>query len=150
AVRAAALAHEAVDRATGDRIKMWRQTSYTFSAASGDWTGRFLVTVRPGASVASVAPEADVLSKAETRIGEVYPNPASGTGRIEVVLGAEQAVRIAVIDALGREVAVAHDGPLAEGATAVALPVASLAAGTYVVRVTGEGVAETRRLTVTR
>ncbi|MEL6616487.1 MAG: T9SS type A sorting domain-containing protein, partial [Bacteroidota bacterium] len=139
-----------VDRETGDRVKMWRQTSYTFDASEGDWSRRFLVTVRPASGAVSVAPEAASKAEAETRVGEVYPNPTSGAGRVEVVLGAEQTVRIAVIDALGREVAVAHDGPLAEGSTAVALPVASLAAGTYVVRVTGEGVAETRRLTVTR
>ena len=138
------------DRVTGETVRMWKQDSYTFTASpTDDWTRRFDLVVAPDQSVASVAPEAG-LSVAEARVGEAYPNPASGGARVEVVLPAEQAVRVAVYDALGREVAVAHDGPLAAGANAVALPAATLAGGTYVVRVTGVGLAETRRLTVAR
>jgi len=83
-------------------------------------------------------------------VGQPYPNPASGASRMEVVLDEAQDVKVTVYDALGREVAVAHEGTLAAGDHVVALPVSALSAGTCVVCVTGASVAETRRLTVVR
>ena len=65
--------------------------------------------------------------------------------------GQQEVVRAAVYDALGREVAVLHDGPLAAG-TSVALSVetSALAPGVYIVRAQGESTSLTQRLTVAR
>ncbi|MEM1057130.1 MAG: T9SS type A sorting domain-containing protein, partial [Bacteroidota bacterium] len=59
-------------------------------------------------------------------------------------------VRVAIYDALGREVAVVQDGAMAAGAHDVALPLARLSQGTYLVRIEAGTLAETRRLTVVR
>ncbi len=66
---------------------------------------------------------------------EAYPNPCRSTCTVELRAGSlTQPVRMAVYDARGREVAVIHDGPLAQETQRWALPVASWAAGTYVIR----------------
>ena len=62
----------------------------------------------------------------------VAPNPSAGEVAVTVSLAAAQAVRVAVVDALGRSVAVVHDGPLAAGRHRLALP-AALAPGVYAV-----------------
>jgi hypothetical protein len=54
------------------------------------------------------------------------------------------AVRVSVVDALGRTVATVHDGPLGAGRHRLALP-SSLAPGVYALRVTsGEASASAR------
>ena len=58
---------------------------------------------------------------------------------------------VALYDALGRRVAVLHDGAMQAQQTArLRVPVQRLASGVYFVRVTGEGVRATTRLTVVR
>ena len=64
-------------------------------------------------------------------------------------LNAEAPVRAAVYDALGREVAVLHDGPLA-GPRVLTLDTATLSAGVYVIRAEGTEGAVTQRFTVAR
>ena len=85
-----------------------------------------------------------------------YPNPAQGRGTVRVSVSepAERA-SAAVYDALGRRVAVLHDGPLAAGPHAFAFGRTRLAAGVYVVqvRVTPQSGAEWRqtlRVTIVR
>ncbi len=55
-----------------------------------------------------------------------------------------------MFDLLGRRVAVLHDGPLTAAEHTFAFHASTLPAGVYVVRATGEGFAETRRVTLTR
>ena len=84
-------------------------------------------------------------------IGVPSPNPAVGTSTLAVAVETSQRVRVSVYDVLGREAAVAFDGPVAAGASAlVTLDLAGLAPGAYVVRVGGETFTEARRLTVVR
>ncbi|MEL6615349.1 MAG: T9SS type A sorting domain-containing protein [Bacteroidota bacterium] len=144
-----------VDRGTGTVVKMWRASSYTFRMKPAEWTDRFFVRIRPAADAATLAPEPPApeatLTTSTLGVGQLYPNPASGAAaQLPLSLGAEQAVRVAIYNALGREVAVAHDGPLAEGTRAIRLSTSALPPGTYLVRIAGEGLAETRRLTVAR
>jgi hypothetical protein len=63
------------------------------------------------------------------------PNPFSGEAVIGITLPARAAVRAAVYDVLGREVAVLADGPRDAGANDLTLAGAGLAPGVYVVRV---------------
>jgi plastocyanin len=80
----------------------------------------------------------------------VHPNPAQGTTTLRFALAAPAEVRLAVYDALGREVAVLVDGALAAGSHAAVLDGASLPAGVYVYRLaTGDRV-QSGRLTVVR
>ena len=96
-----------------------------------------------------VAVEDEVTAGAALAVSAVAPNPTTGRAQFEVAVEAPTEVRAVVYDALGREVAVAHDGPVAHSAE-VSVDAAGLAPGVYVVRVTGAGAAEARTFTVVR
>lgn len=78
----------------------------------------------------------------------VAPNPARRAATVRLA-GVTGAATVALYDALGRRVALVHDGPVASEAS-FALDVSRLPAGVYVVHAAGEGVAMTERLTVVR
>jgi hypothetical protein len=83
-------------------------------------------------------------------LSEVTPNPFAARTRLTLELAEAQHVTAAAFDALGRVVAVLHDGALEAGAHALALDGASLPAGLYIVRVTGETFNATRRAVLVR
>lgn len=79
------------------------------------------------------------------------PNPFRHDARLSLEVAQTQSVRVAVYDALGREVAVLHDGPLASGRDhAFTLDGTDLPGGVYVVRVAGEAFSDTRTVTLAR
>ncbi len=63
----------------------------------------------------------------------VRPNPSDGRVKVEVVTNAPATVRLSVVDALGREVALVYEGAVADRRE-VAVETAGLAPGVYVVR----------------
>ena len=67
------------------------------------------------------------------------PNPFGGQTAVTLALAEAGAARVAVYDALGRLVAVLHDGPLAAGERAFRVDGSGLAPGLYVVRAEGAG-----------
>ena len=81
-------------------------------------------------------------------LGPPVPNPSAGVVRFALALSSPAHVRAVVLDALGREVAVAHDGP-APGA-ALAVDAGALAPGVYVLRVTAASGTAARPFTVAR
>ncbi|MEM8601310.1 MAG: T9SS type A sorting domain-containing protein, partial [Bacteroidota bacterium] len=81
---------------------------------------------------------------------ETYPNPTRGATTVRYGLEAASEVRVAVYDALGREVAVLADGRREAGWHAAVLSGSVLASGVYVVRVEASGAVETQRVTVLR
>jgi hypothetical protein len=84
-------------------------------------------------------------------LGQPFPNPARGRVTVPLTLGREGAVTVTVIDALGRAVAVLHDGPLPAGAHTLTWDAArTLASGVYVVRLDGAAGASSRRVLVVR
>ena len=81
----------------------------------------------------------------------VAPNPLVTAGTVSLTAGTAQDVRVALVDALGREVRVLLSRPMAAGQqAAVAVSTAGLPAGVYVVRATGAAMDLTRRVTVVR
>lgn len=78
------------------------------------------------------------------------PNPASVQVAVTLTTRALGPVDVAVFDALGRRVAVLHDGPLAPGAHALSLDASRLPAGVYLVRAAGESGTASRTVTVVR
>ena len=78
------------------------------------------------------------------------PNPAAGSTRLGFETAAAGAVRLSVIDVLGREVAVLVDGERAAGTHHADLDTAALPAGLYVVRLRAGGREAIQRLTVVR
>ncbi len=76
-----------------------------------------------------------------------YPNPFRASTRLTLTLTTPQPVTLTVYDVLGREVTRLHDGLLPAGAHAFTLA-AALAPGSYLVRVTGPALSQTRIVTV--
>lgn len=80
----------------------------------------------------------------------IAPNPTAGSVRLGYAVDAPGAVRLAVYDALGREVAVPVDAPRPTGWHETTLDVSALAPGVYVVRLAAPNGVTARRLTVAR
>jgi hypothetical protein len=84
-------------------------------------------------------------------LSAVSPNPFDRSTHFTLAVDEEQAVRVSVNDALGRELAVLHDGALAAGAAHVFdIDGSSFWSGTYVVHVRGEAFVASRRITLVR
>ncbi|WP_143537560.1 T9SS type A sorting domain-containing protein [Rubrivirga marina] len=136
-------AADLLDRATGATTDL-ATASYTFDAGATEWTDRFELAVSPATTAAEQA-DAPI-----AEVGRPFPNPAAAGAQLRVRVGTTERVRVVVCDALGREAAVAFDGPLSGGADAVVSLPAGLRPGVYVVRVTGETFAQSRPLVVVR
>lgn len=79
------------------------------------------------------------------------PNPATEGAELQVTVREAQTLRIRLYDTLGRAVEQPFDAEVpALQAERIALPIRSLASGTYFVRVQGRDFAFTRRLVVVR
>jgi hypothetical protein len=76
----------------------------------------------------------------------VAPNPFTEAALLRLTLPAPGPARVEVFDALGRRVAVLHDGPLPAGETALRLRGAALPPGVYLARVLAAGGPLVRRL----
>lgn len=76
-----------------------------------------------------------------------YPNPFRDAARLTVTVDRPQTLEIAAYDLLGRRVAALHRGPVPAGAFTLDGVGRSLPAGTYVLRVQGESVRESLRVT---
>ena len=109
-----------------------------------------------GTFVVSRSPAADAPTATDARPETaafalaVHPNPVAGTAAVTLARTQAGSVDAAVYDALGRRVAVLHEGPLPAGPHTLGLDVAGWAPGHYVVRVRAEGAAHAARFTVVR
>ncbi|HEX9950306.1 MAG TPA: T9SS type A sorting domain-containing protein [Rubricoccaceae bacterium] len=99
-------------------------------------------------AAAPVAGEADPSVADGLSLGAATPNPASAQTTLAFELDAAQTVRLAVVDVLGREVAVFTDGMRAAGAHTATVDTAALPAGVYVARLTAGAQTVTRRFSV--
>ena len=115
---------------------------YQSSAGSGEITMKPFTFIATPPVAADGAPEAGAFG-----IESVYPNPSAG--RATVAFSASGPARVELYDALGRRLAVLHDGPAGPDAQA-RLDAARLAPGVYVVRLTSEGQSASRRVVIAR
>ncbi|MEM0961779.1 MAG: T9SS type A sorting domain-containing protein [Bacteroidota bacterium] len=83
-------------------------------------------------------------------LGTPYPNPTPGAVTVPYAVPEAGPVRLSVFDVLGREVTVLVDGPSEAGGHEVRLDGGRLAPGVYVVRLTSDGEARVRSVTVVR
>lgn len=118
----------------------------------GMWTQAQAVTTWPTHDLFDqfVADEAVAAGPATLGLSAPHPNPARGRATVGLTLPEAGPVRAEVFDALGRRVAVLHDGPLAAGEHALRLDAAGLPAGVYVVRAATPAGVASRRVTVVR
>lgn len=77
-------------------------------------------------------------------------NPTRGRSEVTVTLDAAAPVAVALFDALGRRVAVLHEGALGAGPTRLGVDASGLPPGVYVVRAEGPFGAASARLAVVR
>src|SRR5690606_23019616 len=96
------------------------------------------------------APIAPALTAEALALPGAYPNPSTGRTTITYDVPKAAAVRLAVYDALGREVAVLVDGEVEAGRHEASLDAATLAPGVYLVRLSAGAFTATRRVTVVR
>ncbi|HYE59436.1 MAG TPA: T9SS type A sorting domain-containing protein [Rhodothermales bacterium] len=83
--------------------------------------------------------------RAERATLSVAPNPTRHSSTVSVSLGKVTSVRVAVFDALGREVALLHDGPLSTGTHRFGWGDAATP-GLYLVRLDAGGARQTQML----
>lgn len=103
-----------------------------------------LTVIGPIANEPTPGETANVLSRPT-------PNPASDLTTLRIGVERTQDMVVAVFDALGRRVKTLFNGALAGGTSeTLTLDASALPAGMYIIRATGEGFTETRRVTVVR
>ena len=106
-----------------------------------------------GAVVGTTALAFRVAAPPALALGQPFPNPTRGALAVPFEVPAAGPVRLVVVDVLGREVAVLADGAHEPGGYTGRLPEGALAAGSYVLRLSGAGDAQERlirRFTVVR
>ena len=112
-------------------------------ADNAQYTAAAIATSRP------VAAETGPLGAVSLDL--IGANPARDRVRLGLTVEQAQDVSVRVYDALGREVAVLHEGAVAAGARLdLGADVSAWAPGTYLVRATGEGVSLSQAVTVVR
>ena len=78
-----------------------------------------------------------------------YPNPFNPVTTVTLTLAESGLAQITVHDMLGRQVATIHDGELLAGIThAFTFDASNLASGAYLLRITGIGISDTKRITL--
>jgi len=102
------------DAATGATVDLAATADYTFAATAGDWAERFALVITPAGVTAN-----EPVATSAFRLGNVAPNPTAGAASLALRVGTAQDVRATVYDALGRQVAVAFDGPATPAADVV-------------------------------
>jgi len=109
-------------------------------------SGLFIARYGRGTLTASEgAPPSDGL-----RLTLASANPASGPVRLSLTVAEAGPAEVAAYDALGRRVAVLHEGPMAAGTHPLTLDASGLPAGVYVVRARVGDVQVAQRVTVLR
>ena len=92
----------------------------------------------------------DEVAEGRFRLVGAFPNPTAGQATVQYELAEAGAVRLAVYDLVGREVAVLVDGRQAAALQTATFDTAALAPGVYVYRLQAGGSAATGKLVVTR
>ena len=103
--------------------------------------GTFTFTLQTATGMEPEAPDVFALESPA-------PNPVASTATIRLRLGTSQPLRAALFDALGRRVAVLHDGPLSAGTPVLTVDASALPNGLYLVQIRSEEQRTTRRLVV--
>src|SRR6185437_8708868 len=81
-------------------------------------------------------------------LGNVYPNPANGTAKLDFALGNTEQVKITFYDILGHEVAVLADGQFTSGQHTVSFNTDNLKEGVYLYSINAGSFTKTLKFTV--
>ncbi|MEL6614831.1 MAG: T9SS type A sorting domain-containing protein [Bacteroidota bacterium] len=97
-----------------------------------------------------VIPVASEALPAGVTVARAFPNPLHSGGTVELDLAEASGARVSVVDALGRDVLLVHEGTLPAGRTSFAINTATLTPALYLVRFEVDGGVVTRPLSVVR
>lgn len=131
------------DASTGATYDLAAPGSVAVPVAVGTWASPLVLRV------SSRAVAGEPAASAADRLGAPAPNPSMGVVRIPVQLAVAQSLRVVAYDVLGREVS-AFETLQPGGASMLQADLSSLPAGLYVIRVTGEALSASRRITISR
>ena len=81
-------------------------------------------------------------------LGNVYPNPASGTARLDFALGNTEQVKITMYDMLGHEIATIADGQYLSGTHTISFNTDNLKEGVYLYSINAGSFSKTLKFTV--
>lgn len=79
---------------------------------------------------------------------DIRPNPSAGVMHVTLAGAADASARVTISDALGREVAVLHDGYVASHELRAQWDTRALPPGIYILRVESDGTTASRQITV--
>ena len=120
-------------------------------------SGKVILSDIPGGLyvfVIDALPTADEPTGSELPSGfaleAAYPNPFNPSTTLRFSLDTDAEVRLAVLDALGREVAVVAEGSYSAGQHEATFNAENLPSGLYLVRLESEGRVDTQRITLLR
>ena len=139
--------------APGESFSSPRSKRIPAGAVLGTYTADIQAVSPSGDVLASQTITFEVISGAGLRVAEplaAFPNPAVSRATLRFGLAEEAVVRLAIYDALGREVAVLLDGPAGAGIAEHAVEAAALPAGLYVARLVSAERTETVRFSIVR
>lgn len=132
-----------VDALTSTRTVLTAGTSYAFTLSTTTATGRFALELRPGGALAATAAQA---LSAQTQL---FPNPASGSFRVQLpLLAGKTTVQATLANALGQTVLSRTLGAAAGQAIDAEFDVRTLAAGVYTLRLSVNGTPVVRKVVV--
>ena len=117
----------------------------TAGTTAGTTSDRFALRLGPAGAVST-----DDAAPAAFGLDAPVPNPSPGPVRLRYALAEAGPARLAVYDAIGREVALLATGPRGAGTHEATLDAAALSPGVYVVRLSGPSGTAVRTLTVVR
>ncbi|WP_420456625.1 T9SS type A sorting domain-containing protein [Rubrivirga sp.] len=163
------------DAADADSVAALRESlggtvTYSVTYADGSKSERWVINGVALADAIATLEASDVIQWAErsiqgdfsfataneaapdrARLTAPAPNPTAARATFTLRLGRTEAVTVDLSDALGRRLAVLHDGPLAGDVEHTFwLEAQTLPAGVYVVRAVGETVRQSQRVTIAR
>lgn len=131
----------------------------SFTLAGGQTALNLAKWSKPGSIIAYLPPRAASATSgvggpndAENATGmvELQPNPIASTGAFRLDLPAASSVRLSLFDAMGREAAIVHDGPLPRGESTIEWNSAGLSNGLYFYRLTAAGIVRTGSVVIER
>lgn len=127
-----------------DATELWQRNGSVFQTTGitefGEWSAGFNPEVSTEGQTTVQAFE----------LSAAYPNPFTNRTTVTLSLSEASVVSVEVVDLLGRQVMLLHDGMTSAGTISLELDGSLLAPGTYLIRATGEHAITVRRVTLVR
>lgn len=123
----------------------------TSSIRRGEYSFRLRQVDVDGTSTLTDPIRVKVGQPGNLQISPVAPHPVVGRSSFDLTLNASRDVTVALYNVLGQRVSILHEGTIRAGnAHLLTIDAETLSSGRYLLRVSGEGIAQTKPITVLR